>query len=238
MKLKVLLVTDLHYVSDPSFENHCPTRDSKQSLALFKGVLERHRSDDIDLVLLLGDLVDDGNAACALGDARAIAEAVKDAGIACIVAAGNHDTFPAEILTLFDDFEGLHTIKGYQFINFNDTYLADNTCTRDTSKQKRFLGEVNPALPLIVLQHNLVYPEVNESYPYGFLNSNEILEAYEQAGVLLSISGHFHPGIAPKQFRGIHFVTCPALCERPYQYAILTFDESRQIHLNLHTICI
>ena len=77
----------------------------------------------------------------------------------------------------------------------------------------------HPDEPTIALQHNPVHPEIESTYPYNLTNASEVMRAYEHANVMLSISAHYHPGLAPEAVNGVHYLTCPALCEAPMRFA-------------------
>ena len=50
---------------------------------------------------------------------------------------------------------------------------------------------------------------------------------YAHAGVLLSVSGHFHAGQPLSTREGVRFFTAPALCEAPFRYSLVTLDDRR-----------
>ena len=41
---------------------------------------------------------------------------------------------------------------------------------------------------------------------------------------ILSISGHYHPGVAPIESDGVSYLVGRAFCEAPYGYAIITLE--------------
>jgi hypothetical protein len=77
---------------------------------------------------------------------------------------------------------------------------------------------------LVALQHNPVYPPIDHEYPFLLSNADAVVESYREAGVILSLSGHYHPGQAPSQHAGVTFYTAPALCEAPFRFAHLRIE--------------
>jgi hypothetical protein len=47
------------------------------------------------------------------------------------------------------------------------------------------------------------------------------MAAYREAGVVLSLSGHYHAGQAAHEVDGVIYYTAPALCEAPFRFAHL-----------------
>jgi hypothetical protein len=81
----------------------------------------------------------------------------------------------------------------------------------------------------VVAQHYLIYPERNEGYPHNYRNDGAIREAMVQSAAItgraiLSISGHYHPGVAPTESDGVSYLVGRAFCEAPYGYAIITLE--------------
>ncbi|MFO7636720.1 MAG: PHP domain-containing protein, partial [Clostridia bacterium] len=53
-----------------------------------------------------------------------------------------------------------------------------------------------------------------------------IAEVYAQHRVMISVSGHYHRGISLQEKEGVSYFVCPALCEAPFSYAVLTLREN------------
>jgi histidinol phosphatase-like PHP family hydrolase len=66
-------------------------------------------------------------------------------------------------------------------------------------------------------------------------NRPQVMADYARAGVALSISGHAHWGQELNFDRGVGYFTCPALCEAPYRYAIVTL-RGRQVDAKVHSL--
>ncbi len=143
---------------------------------------------------------------------------------------GNHDGDAERMLRTFGSRAGLHEIGPYRFMVFADRYAPGDFCTR-SEDDRRALAEAAAAdctAPIVVLQHNPMNPEIpSDEYPYMLTNRREVMEDYQRAGVMLSLSGHAHWGQALNFEQGVAYFTCPALCESPYHYAVLTLRGAR-----------
>jgi hypothetical protein len=93
--------------------------------------------------------------------------------------------------------------------------------------------------PLVALQHNPLYVPVQHNplyvpgqhdYPYALANASAALDGYREAGVVLSLSGHYHPGQPLYEVRGVPCYTVPAACERPFRFAHVRI-EGREVQV-------
>ena len=212
--LTILAMTDLHYLRRLREDQPEPSRVYRLALEwTVRAIREACRVSAPDVIVILGDLLEDGASPGAESDAAELAAAVREAGLPVIVAPGNHDMEAARLLRLFGDRAGAHRIKGYLLYSFADPYAADNTCTRPRESIEQFLDEPSSG-PVIAIQHSPIYPSVDSSeYPYMPANVPEIMESYRRKNVLLSLSGHFHAGQAPAQKDGTTYLTCASLVD-------------------------
>jgi histidinol phosphatase-like PHP family hydrolase/calcineurin-like phosphoesterase family protein len=222
-ELNVLVITDIHYIGCADHVCKAQKRRATFALELVQRVLRSVDEKIIDLILLMGDLVDKGDAPGAEKDIKVLASILKTTGKPVIVVPGNHDGSPESVFKAFDDYEGIHEVKGYQFISFNDSYNEKDIANRCWTKMDELFSQADPDRPLIVLQHNPVYPPIDRAYPYNLRDADRITEYYEKKGVLLSVSGHAHWGIPTIENNGVSYLTCPCLCEEPFKYTLITF---------------
>lgn len=223
--LKVLFLADIHYIGKA--EHVCSISDRKASsgLSLINEILDRNK--DMELVILMGDLVDNGEAPYAADDLREISETFRKASLPVIVVPGNHDCSKDLMFEIFGDKEGVHEVKGHTFVSFADKYNEDNTASRDFTTMKKFFEDAGGDDPIIVLQHNPVYPIIEKDYPYNINDKDMIMNEYTDRQVLLSVSGHAHWGIDVLKKEGVSYFTCPALCEEPFRYVTAEFEQDR-----------
>ena len=223
-QINMLVVTDIHYVGKAKHVCNLRSRKTELALELLRMVIYSIDKDKIDLILLLGDLVDNGNALGAEDDIVSLSYELKKLGKPVIVVPGNHDPSPEVVFNLFEDYEGFHEVEGYQFISFAAEYDKNDNALRDIARMEAAFSYIDPDKPIIVLQHNPVYPPIDSPYPYIISEADRIIEYYEKRGVLLSISGHAHWGIPSVVKENVAYLTCPALCEEPFQYTIISMN--------------
>jgi histidinol phosphatase-like PHP family hydrolase len=241
--LDVLVMSDLHYVRHTGTVARHAVRQGEWGLLLMRKALHRLRHQGIrpGLIVVLGDLVDNGAAEGADQDLVELAAALKSMGIPVLVVHGNHDGDTRRFEALFGA-PGLREIYGYGFLVINDVVAPGDFTTRqaaDLTLVDRIASE-RPDLPLVVLQHNPMAPVIREGgrYPYMLTNHEDVLAGYRRAGVLLSLSGHYHAGQPPSQLGERTTVyTVPALCEAPFTFSHLrltgTKVEIQEHHLTL-----
>jgi histidinol phosphatase-like PHP family hydrolase len=222
--LNLLLVADVHYVHHAEHECAIAARKATWGLELVRRAIRRvERQGGVDAVVLMGDLVDNGEAAGVEEDLAELRDEVRSLGVPTIVVPGNHDGDPSRLLRLFGDQPGVHCLKGYQLITFVDPYGPNDEASRRTQDLEvlRRAAREQATSPIVVFQHNPVHPPIESTYPYNLTNAGEVMRAYKAAGVSLSVSAHYHPGIPGETADGIPYVTCPALCEAPFAFLML-----------------
>ncbi len=223
--LEILLLADVHYVHHAARECPIPTRKAAWGRELMRRALrEARRHGPVDVVVLMGDLVDDGTVTGAEDDLRELCEEAASLETPVIVVPGNHDGDAARLTRVFGDAPGVHRINGYQLITFADGYEPNDEAARARHHLDALAQAVaaHPESPVIAFQHNPVHPPIESTYPFNLTNAAEVMRAYERAGVLLSVSAHYHPGLAPEAVNGVSYLTCPALCEAPFPFVRLS----------------
>ena len=229
MPFRLLVIADIHYVSDPTAAAEAPA--SRHVLLgrelLRRAIEDARRRGGFDAIALMGDLLEDGRAPYALADLRALRAEIDAAAPEgpLLVVAGNHDDHGEAVLDAFGARTGLVELGGYRFCVFCDAYEEAKYGTRRES-DRRLLRELarRPGGPLVALQHNPMNPPIDSDYPFMLTNRREVLRDYADAGVLLSISGHYHAGQPLNAADGVRFYTAPALAEQPFPYALVTLD--------------
>ncbi|MBA4388454.1 MAG: hypothetical protein C0404_10770 [Verrucomicrobia bacterium] len=223
MTVDVLIVTDLHYAGPGAAPPALAQRKCRFGLELARrAVRDALRFGKPDVILLLGDLVEDGHAACAAADLAEIHKEISSFGIQTIAIPGNHDAGTAG--EIFWNGPEQQEINGHVFVPFSDNYdESTDAPIRPASAMKNLLAAKGSGKPVIVLQHAVVLPELHHNYPYNFLESEKLAEAYSESGVCLSLSGHYHAGLDPV-VHGVTYLTCPSICEDPFRYTRLKME--------------
>lgn len=235
--LDILLVSDLHFRNQTRLPTPHPTRRGEWGALFLRKSLHRlnHLGIQPGLIILLGDLLDDGLAAGAEDDLAELARILQSLKIPVLAVPGNHDGDRDRFSRLFNP-PGLHEIGGYGFLVFQDDVGAGDVTSRAPEQiaWTRQVAESRPDLPLIALQHNPLHPRIDyPDYPFMMTNTEEILAGYASAHILLSVSGHYHPGQPPATLDELKTYTLPALCEAPFAFAHLRL-EGREVTLREH----
>ncbi|RLF39178.1 MAG: hypothetical protein DRN21_03970 [Thermoplasmata archaeon] len=219
--LELAIIADVHYVCKAEHICPIPERNAHLGRELLRRALRRIQlSGAPDALVLMGDLVDDGRAPGAEHDLAALKEELENVGVPTIVVPGNHDGAPERLLRIFGDRPGVHEVKGYLLITFADRYDSDDRAERSQEGLAlvRDVASSHPGAPLIVFQHNPVYPPIESSYPYNLTNASEVMKVYSENGVVLSVSGHLHSGHKLICADDVGYIICPALCEDPFRF--------------------
>ncbi|MFP4053633.1 MAG: metallophosphoesterase [Phycisphaerae bacterium] len=222
----LLVLTDIHDAPEPFEET--PHRRCELGRELVRRAVEdARRSGGFDAVVLLGDLLNDGRAPSADACVHAIMRTVRESarGIPLLIVPGNHD-YRADADTLpggLDASSRVVEVGGCRFVIFADRY-PDTMHTRRSEADLQLLARTaeEPGGPIVALQHNPVHVTPPGDYPYMHANRDEVVDAYRRAGVLLSLSGHYHRGQSRSETDGVTFFTAPSLCESPYRYSLVT----------------
>ncbi len=237
--LDILLVSDLHFVAQARHVCSRPACRGDIVAILLRKAWQRLRHLGIhpDLVVLLGDTVDKGDAERADLDLATIAEVARRFGVRCLAARGNHDGPVETYERVFVTPPGLHVINGVGMLLFNDEVGAGDLVTRSAADLELVdtVSREHPEMPLVALQHNPLHPRIDSSYPYMLTNGAEVLEGYARAGIVASFSGHYHAGQGPTLLDGVTYYTVPALCEAPFTFAHVRV-QGRDVRIHQHAL--
>ena len=229
--ITVLAISDLHYTGLAHQTAQLPQQRGELTKTLLKKVFLRlnHMGVRPDLTVLLGDLIEDGADRHAALDMISLLGELTRSDIPVLAVPGNHDIPPSAFTPFFDCAPGLHEICGYGFIVFNDVYAENHECERsgEALALTKNIAAEHPGLPLIALQHPPVYPAIDSHYPYRPVNAAEIIDSFQKAGVILSLSGHYHKGQKARAHEGVLYHTVPALCESPFRFSLVRITGTR-----------
>lgn len=228
-KVKILLIADIHYIGKAKGHCEIPERKCFLGLELIKRVKDTVKLENFDGIVLLGDIVNDGNAENSKEDFISIKEEIDKLNIPVkIFIPGNHDGDLENFKNIFGQNEGGLIYKNFVFYWFYDKYKEGDICERESLQIEKFLNFIKSykGKKIIVFQHNPVFPEIESTYPYNLKNSDKIIKLYSENGVFLSVSGHYHKGIELKKEKNVNFLTVPAICEEPFPFLILEINEN------------
>ena len=238
---RLLVIADLHHApgaGEPSQD--CPLRRIDMAAELLRRAIDdaEHRGS-FDAIALMGDLLDNGRRPDSQAGLEQLRDVVRAAapGKPLLLVPGNHDGEGDPLFSAFQCRPGLHTVGPYRFMVFADRYRPGDFCTR-SEEDRRLLSDLagQEGGPIVVLQHNPMNPAIEDpGYPYMLTNRPEVMADYQRAEVLLSLSGHVHWGQELNFEGGVGYFTCPALCESPYYYAIVTL-RGREVSIRTHRL--
>lgn len=220
--LDILVLTDPHFVGAANHACPLAKRHVRLGQVLIRKALWRlqHLGVKPGLIVLLGDMVDDGTKPGAIEDWQTLAGEVRKTGIPVLAVPGNHDDDHDAFARIFGCEPGMHLVGDYAFMVFHDSRAAGEIFRRpaDQLDLPRRAAAAYPGRPLIALQHHPHHPVVRAGYPYHLANREAIMSGYRDAGVCLSLSGHYHAGQVAHVVEGVTYATAPTICEAPYRF--------------------
>ncbi len=222
--MKIGVLTDIHFGSDI-----CDVRRRTiADMLLLRAVHRLNRFVRPDVTLVLGDVVDRGEASDASDRRRVLRAFLDNLKSPWIAIPGNHD---GDADAFYKDFPRpgeVVDLAGVRFLPFLDREEPGYNASRTASDIARFAAaRSNFAGPIVALQHCCLAPPGLSHDPYNYLNAPEIIAAMRRHGVMLSVSGHNHDGGDPIVDGGVTFVTAPGLCVSPFSFLLITLENGR-----------
>jgi histidinol phosphatase-like PHP family hydrolase len=238
--LDILVISGLHTAQAWNHTCAAEERGCFFGPLLLRKAIRRLRHEGIspDLLIILGDVVGDGAAGGAEEALLAVANEARESGLPVLTVPGNHDRDPDRFAEIFDCKPGLHEIGGYGFLVFHDHVGEGDLTTRppDGLRLPADVASQRPGLPLVALQHNPLHPPIESDYPYVWVNADAVLSGYEDAGVILSLSGHYHPGQIAHRVGNVVCCTVPAACESPFRFVHVRLRDREVLQVQEHAL--
>ena len=227
--MNLLVIGDPHFVGAAQIEEDRENCESDLASELIERTLiDARRRYGFDAVALMGDLVQRGTAPGAPDDLRQIKSILDTLApdTPQIIVPGNHDEDAELVYGVFADRPGPHHVDGHCLYSFSDRWDEENVGHRPTDQWERFkeFAAAN-SRPLVVLQHNPLYPPIERPYPYILAEATDLMETYSRTGVTLSLSGHYHPGQTVCKDRGVRYYIAPSLSKSPFRYAVVEMSD-------------
>jgi histidinol phosphatase-like PHP family hydrolase/predicted phosphodiesterase len=217
--LTILAISDIH--SAPK-RNQIPGPE-----LVTRAISDALRLSQPDIIVLLGDLLENGSDFTSLETLQLIKEAAAAASLPVLSVHGNHDCDQAKMDEVFKTPPGIYEICEHRFVVFGDKYHADGRSQRRPAGQKLLQQACSGDLPVIALQHVALLPIIEDEYPYNILEATSLAREYSGLGVSLSLSGHYHSGELLASEGPLNMLTVPALGEWPFKYSIITLENGR-----------
>lgn len=231
--MRIGYLTDIHLREAVPGSSPIARRLSRQMTEMVPRCLDRLCEQGVDLVLCTGDLIDDPAHPLALEDLRMVRDMFERCKMPTMLIPGNHDPRPDLFYRIVPEPDrgrkdrGLR-ISGCEVILFHRDACTEGeeACTRSDDEMAVLEGVCldapSGAGMAIIAQHYVVYPDHNEGYPHNYRNDAAIRQLMEQSRrPILSISGHYHPGIPLIEHRGVRYFAGGAFCEAPHPYYVI-----------------
>lgn len=221
MEVRIAVLSDLH--AGPAVAGSECRGDLAECL-LRRAVNRLRRWLRPDVVLVLGDLVEDATAAGAEQQLRRLAEIIGKLECPVAVLRGNHDpersVFYRHLPSPGDHLD----LKGVRFVFFDDPAEPGYTARRTERDLARMAAAgAGHEGPLVSVQHVPVAPEGVEC-PYRMNNGAEVIKVMRRCGYALSVAGHYHRGleaIRRDDSAGGGFLAAPALSRPPFEFLLV-----------------
>ena len=222
MKIKIAVLSDLH--AGKAYDDSAGRGDIAEVL-LARAVYRLKRWIRPDVVLLLGDLVEDDGSLAVRPLLERSAKALTILECPVIVIRGNHD--PAE--ELFYEYiprpaESIE-VKGVRFLPFLDAEEPEYNARRSKADLDRMRGARKDFEGSIVsVQHVPLFPPGASDCPFNYINAEEVIEVMRNSGISLAVSGHYHEGMELIRQGEQAFVANSALCDAPFSFLEIDID--------------
>ncbi|WP_219517631.1 HAD-IIIA family hydrolase [Nonomuraea ceibae] len=235
--MRIAHITDIHLRSHIPGHSRLPIRRSRTAPGLLAAALDDARRRGADLIVITGDLVDVPEYLFAperdtardrlvwqrvRADYRLVRKMLDDCGIEWIAVPGNHDSYRVHAEELGSG-PFVRDVAGLRFVSFWDRESTGNVPRRTLTERERFDSSLlDPGTrPQVHLQHFVITPRLDEGYPHTYAEGEELQRRTSDSGrVVLSLSGHYHPGAEPTTIGPTTFSVTPALVEHPHPYRI------------------
>ena len=216
------VIADIHYgVASRVSKRRYEIAD----LLLMRTVRRLNQLVHPDVTLVLGDLIDEGDSPDAEKYLKRLRSVLDKLQSPYIVIPGNHDKDPNAFYRVFDRPKDIEDIAGIRFLPFLDEETPGCNARRSDHDLERIrLAREDYNGPIISLQHVCLHPPGAGETPYNYTNADAVIRAMQDAGVMLSISGHHHDGAPTVESGGVTFVNAPGLCEAPFRFLEVTLD--------------
>lgn len=234
--VKVAVLSDIHFSNDRQAQvgNRLA---GFGDVFLLRAVHRLNRYLHPDLVVLLGDVINDGTLPTAGTDLERLKTILDLLHCPRIVLPGNHDGDPDLFYSVFDRPEPMTDIGHVRFLPFVDPEEPGYNARREPADLQRMQqARYDWKGPVIALQHVPVFPPGAHSCPYNYVNAEAICEQMEAHGITAAIAGHYHAGFDNVHTDHFTSITAPALCEAPFQFLMLDIDEKGSVSVERHSL--
>lgn len=224
--MNIAVIADIHSTAVSKVRSPIPARRSDLALELLERFVRRmNLIERPDIVLVLGDIIDAGDAAGAREELAAVMERLSRLRMPFIAVRGNHDGEKDAFESVFGALSRVHDIGDVRIITLDvpeyDAHYRGSIGSEGLAFLSQAIAEAHSGSRIVVALHNPCYA-VKDIHPYDLADRDAFLEALAPAaGRALIVSGHYHNGSVLTSGGSFSFFTAPALCEHPFRYAVI-----------------
>ncbi len=230
----IAVIADIHYGWSETEDRHGDIGD----ILLHRAVAHLNDIVNPDVTLLMGDLLEDGDAPGAHAQRVRLQEILHDLHGPHVVIPGNHDGDIDAFYRSFDRASDITEVAGMRVLPFIDDDRPGWCAERPVSQLDRFRkAREGFDGPIIALQHVPIFPDGALDCPFNHLDADAIIAAMNAADVQLCISGHYHPGHLPLQVGSTSLVTAPSLHMAPFELLVIRLDGDHA-HMEPHALAV
>jgi len=170
-KTTIAVIADVHYGEDyPDAWRRCGIGD----ILLERTVRRINRLVRPDVVLMLGDLLDDGSAPGAEERLRQLRSILDKLDAPDLAVPGNHDGDPGQFYRAFPRPGAFEDVGGVRFLASVDREEPGYNATRSAADLERIrMARDGHAGPIVALQHVCLFPPEQSAAPYNYTNADE-----------------------------------------------------------------
>jgi len=215
--MKAAVITDLHFI--PAGAPIYGERQGAIADRLLMQAAAQLLEIKPDLLILCGDLVNDPADLDSLKKLRTVIDRID---LPMLVIPGNHDPLPEAFYTVMPRPSEYIDVGQFRFVPFFDKETAGYNSVRsaeDIARMNRYRREFSGRI--VSVQHTPLFEAGTSECCYAVENAAEVINgSFDYA-----VSGHYHYGTKPAQGKHITSWIVPALCEKPFRFAVIDFGD-------------
>ncbi|MDC7234177.1 MAG: HAD-IIIA family hydrolase [Spirochaetales bacterium] len=246
--IKIGHITDLHFRHYTPGSSHKQKNRSREMYRALEKAIKVLKKEKADILVITGDIIDTpgvilkhNNYYMDLSspfkrlirkDYLTIRSILDHSGIPWIVIPGNKDE-PELYHELWGDQKPVRDFKGYRFVAFHDRQWEGGQprrFDRERRLMERMLNDPDSP-PQIHLQHFVSTPSEQIKPKHVYKEADNLRKMCRDSGkVVLSLSGHYHPGIKKYKEGKTTWISAPAFCAEPHPVLIHELEGSTLIN--------
>lgn len=226
MPFTIAILSDIHYGNPPAIGAR---RGEWGSVLLTRAFHRLRRFIKPDLVLVLGDCIDDPAAADAMDRLREIRSLMDILTCPWIAIPGNHDPAPEKFYEVFPKPADRVDVGDVRVLAFCDPEAPNYNATRTAADLARMRAARSDGFggTVIAMQHVSLYPAFLQPRLRHFVtNCDDALRAVNAGGIDLAVGGHSHCQTGIVQQGRLGCLSVDALCESPFCYTLVQIEGS------------